>query len=229
MKQRCEGNLAQDGEDHSPGDYTPFPPLGPTLLTLVRQLRREQTSAEGLLWALLRNRQVMGLKFRRQHPIGPYVLDFYCVEAHLGIELDGGQHDVIEVIESDQERTAYLEARGIKVIRFWNHEVLRTTEVVLQTLCIISSQSLTRQSPSPQPSPSRAREPEPSPGSARGSEAPNSTSGSEASPRGAREPESSPDSAREPEPSSGSAREPEPPSTASGSEPSPEGRGQGEG
>lgn len=143
MTRQSEGNLVQDRGNKNAGDYPPYSQLGPTLLVLVRQLRREHTTAEGLFWALLRNRQVMGLKFRRQHPIAPYVLDFYCAEAHLGIELDGGQHNVIEVLERDQERTTYLEARGIKVIRFWNHEVLQETELVLQKLCNILTQTLT--------------------------------------------------------------------------------------
>jgi very-short-patch-repair endonuclease len=85
----------------------------------------------------------MGLKFRRQHPIAPYVLDFYCAEAHLGIELDGGQHNEPQSLERDQERTAYLEAHGVKVLRFWNHEVLQETEAVLRQLCDTLTQTLT--------------------------------------------------------------------------------------
>lgn len=148
-----------EGEGSEPeADYPPTPPLDPNLLALARQLRREQTTAEGLLWALLRNRQVMGCKFRRQHPIAPYVLDFYCAEAHLGIELDGGQHNESEAQARDNDRTAFLAARGIKMIRFWNHEVLQETEAVLQQLWDALTKTLTP------PSPSRARAPQPSAG-----------------------------------------------------------------
>ena len=114
-------------------DYSKSP-LDPNLLTLTRQLRTEQMNAEALLWALLRNRQLLGFKFRRQHPIPPFVLDFYCREALLGVELDGGQHLEAEALVRDRERTAFLEARGIQVIRFWNNEVLQETESVLQRL-----------------------------------------------------------------------------------------------
>ena len=69
------------------------------------------------------------MKFRRQYPMAPYVLDFYCREERLGIELDGGQHN-----ESDKKRTAFLESKGIRIIRFWNNDVLQETEVVLEQL-----------------------------------------------------------------------------------------------
>ena len=74
-----------------PGEGKKF--IDPHLLTLARKLRKEQTNAEQLLWQLLRNRQFCGLKFRRQYPLAPYVLDFYCDEERLGIELEGGQHN----------------------------------------------------------------------------------------------------------------------------------------
>ena len=91
----------------------------------------EQTNAEQLLWYLLRNRQFCGIKFRRQHPVEPYVLDFYDHEEQLGIELDGGQHNEPERKRRDKERTTFFESKGIRVIRFWNHEVLQETEAVL--------------------------------------------------------------------------------------------------
>ena len=75
-------------------------PIDPHLLKLARKLRKQQTDAEQLLWQLLRNDNFCELKFRRQYPVDPYVLDFYCHEARLGIELDGGQHNV-----SDKKRT----------------------------------------------------------------------------------------------------------------------------
>ena len=109
-------------------------PLDPNLLKLARELRTKQTDAEHLLWRLLRSRQFYGLKFRRQHPIAPYVLDFYCHEERLGIELDGGQHNEPDAKRRDQERTMFLESKGIQIIRFWNNEVLQETEAVLEQL-----------------------------------------------------------------------------------------------
>ena len=109
-------------------------PINPHLLTLARKLRKEQTDAEQLLWHLLRNRQFCGLKFRRQYPMAPYVLDFYCDEERLGIELDGGQHNEPDKKQTDKERTAFLEGKSIKILRFWNNEVLQETEAVLEQL-----------------------------------------------------------------------------------------------
>ena len=108
--------------------------INPRLLTLARKLRKEQTDAEQLLWQLLRNRQFCGLKFRRQYPMAPYVLDFYCDEERLGIELDGGQHNEPDKKRTDKERTTFLEGKNVKVIRFWNNEVLQETEAVLEQL-----------------------------------------------------------------------------------------------
>lgn len=119
----------------------------PALMALARQLRRDQTDVERLLWRLLRNQRFCGLKFRRQHPIEPYVLDFYCHEERLGIKLDGGQHAAPDTQRSDTARTAFLESEGITIVRFWNHEVLQDPEAVLERLY----RSL---EPSPRPSPS---------------------------------------------------------------------------
>ncbi len=110
------------------------PPLDPRLLALARDLRRNLTDAEAFLWRLLRRGQLAGLKFRRQHAADPYVLDFYCHAARLGVELDGGQHNEDEPRSRDARRTAALEAQGIRVLRFWNHEVLQDTETVLQVI-----------------------------------------------------------------------------------------------
>jgi len=97
----------------------------------ARQLRRRQTDAESRLWGYLRDRRFLGLKFRRQVPSGRYVLDFYCHELRMAVELDGGQH-----LESayDIERDAWLVEQGIRVVRFWNHDVLARTDVVLEAL-----------------------------------------------------------------------------------------------
>ena len=94
----------------------------------ARQLRRNLTDAERALWQVLRNRQVSGYRFRRQAPIGPYVVDFVCFEIRLVIEVDGGQH--IERADYDEGRTAWLEGAGFRVIRFWNNEVLLERESV---------------------------------------------------------------------------------------------------
>lgn len=86
----------------------------------ARQLRKELTPAERKLWAVLRNDQ-LGVSFRRQHAIGPYITDFCCIKKKLIIEVDGSQH--LEQIEYDNERTAFLESQGYRVLRFWNNEV----------------------------------------------------------------------------------------------------------
>jgi very-short-patch-repair endonuclease len=105
--------------------------LTPEYLAFVRQLRREQTDAEKLLWYCLRNRQLFGIKFRRQYPVGPYVLDFYCYEHKLWVELDGGQHYERVGIQHDEQRQAFLKSHGIYTLRFSNSEVLQAIEAVL--------------------------------------------------------------------------------------------------
>lgn len=109
-------------------------PLPENLLEFARQLRREQTDAERLLWSLLRDRRLAGLKFRRQHPVEPYIVDFYCHAARLAIELDGGQHNEPDERAKDSKRSAFLEKRGIRILRFWNNDVLQNTEGVLQAI-----------------------------------------------------------------------------------------------
>ncbi|HTE16382.1 MAG TPA: methionine--tRNA ligase, partial [Burkholderiales bacterium] len=112
------------------------PPVPEDLLTFARKLRQEQTDAEQLIWRLLRDRRLAGAKFRRQHPVEvgdkKFILDFYCRELKLAIELDGGQHQ--EAHTKDDARTATLESLGISVLRFWNNEVLQQTESVLEKL-----------------------------------------------------------------------------------------------
>ena len=99
-----------------------------------RQLRRDQTEAERVLWQHLRDRRLLGWKFRRQHRIGPYFADFACVEATLVVELDGSQH--LTQQRHDDARTSFLETQGFRVLRFWNDDVLRDTEAVLATIAI---------------------------------------------------------------------------------------------
>jgi very-short-patch-repair endonuclease len=100
--------------------------------TRARELRQEQTFAERLLWRVLRDRSVNGLKFRRQHPLDGFVLDFFCPEARLCVELDGGIHDTQP--ERDAARTAQLEARGLRVMRFRNEEVENDMPSVLRRI-----------------------------------------------------------------------------------------------
>src|SRR5882762_4074280 len=97
----------------------------PSLTRIARTLRKRDTWAEKLLWSWLRDRRFSAYKFRRQHPYAPYVLDFFCIEAMLNIELDGGQHGFPEQRLQDAHRDAQLEARGIKVLRFWNRRLRR--------------------------------------------------------------------------------------------------------
>jgi very-short-patch-repair endonuclease len=98
----------------------------------ARALRVNQTDAERRLWFHLRNRALRDAKFRRQFSIGPYIADFVCAEHMLIIELDGGQHS--ERVEADARRTAFLEAQGYRVMRFWNNDVLANTEGVLEAI-----------------------------------------------------------------------------------------------
>jgi len=108
--------------------------LQPDMLDFARTLRREQTDAEILLWYLIRGRRLSGLRFRRQYPLPPYVLDFYCDELSMAVELDGGQHNADSEVARDQRRDQFIRARGIEVVRYWNHDVLLKTEEVLEDL-----------------------------------------------------------------------------------------------
>ncbi|TNI51266.1 endonuclease domain-containing protein [Aeromonas veronii] len=98
---------------------------------VAKRLRRDATQAEQKLWQQLRNRRLAGLKFRRQMPIGPYVVDFICLEQGLVIEVDGSQHGAQTNQMHDEARTAYLNQQGFRVIRVWNNDVLSRMEVVL--------------------------------------------------------------------------------------------------
>lgn len=101
----------------------------------ARELRQASTPAEQKLWAHLRNRNLGGYKFRRQHPIGPFIADFCCVEVGLVIEVDGGGH--LEQAEYDRDRTAWLEEQGFHVVRFWNDNVLKNLDEVAQEIILI--------------------------------------------------------------------------------------------
>jgi very-short-patch-repair endonuclease len=116
----------------------------------ARRLRRNLTDVETKLWQRLRRDQLNGLNFRRQHPIGPYVLDFYCPAIRLGIELDGGQHNFDRQKRADDRRTRWLEANGVNLIRFWNNDVVSNFLGVLEEIARIASE-LTELTPSPTP------------------------------------------------------------------------------
>lgn len=108
-----------------------YPRNDPTLKHRRQELRKNQTGAEKTFWSYVRNRQFFGLKFFRQYSVGPYILDFYCPELKIAIELDGGQHAQDDKQEYDAVRSTYLKAQGINIMRFWNHDVLYNTESVL--------------------------------------------------------------------------------------------------
>ncbi len=109
------------------GKNTPLPTI---TKTEARQLRRKTTDAENQLWYYLRAGRLAGLKFRRQHPAPPYILDFYCDSAKLVVELDGAQHSA----GADSARTNALERKGLKVIRFWDNDALLDTRSVLAVI-----------------------------------------------------------------------------------------------
>jgi very-short-patch-repair endonuclease len=96
-------------------------------------MRRQPTDAEDALWLRLRGRQLADAKFRRQQVLGPYVVDFYCLEHRLAIELDGGQH-AEATKEYDDQRSRFLTSLGVRVLRFWNHDVLARMEAVLEEI-----------------------------------------------------------------------------------------------
>ncbi|MBI3711659.1 MAG: endonuclease domain-containing protein [Burkholderiales bacterium] len=113
------------------------------LKAYAREMRKTMPDAEQLLWTCLRNRRIAGAKFRRQHPIGRYIIDFYCHEQLLAIELDGSQHS--EQQDYDQRRDAYLIQLGIRVLRFWNNQMLQETEAVLETIYLNLNNTLLEQ------------------------------------------------------------------------------------
>jgi very-short-patch-repair endonuclease len=100
----------------------------------ARLLRRNQTDVERKLWYALRSRRFHEAKFRRQQPVGAYVVDFVCFEERLIVELDGGQHGRSEAIASDAIRTDALERDGFRVLRFWNHDVKDNFDGVLESI-----------------------------------------------------------------------------------------------
>jgi very-short-patch-repair endonuclease len=100
----------------------------------ARRLRRDATKAERKLWYFLQRKQMAGQSFRRQRPFGKYFVDFYCVPLRLAVEVDGGQHDRDDVRTRDRERTNWLKAKGVTVLRFWNNDVLENIEGVCEEI-----------------------------------------------------------------------------------------------
>jgi very-short-patch-repair endonuclease len=96
-----------------------------------RNLRQKQTVAESDLWKRLKSKQLEGIKFRRQQPIGPYIVDFVSFERKIVVEVDGGQHNDKERMEKDEKRTRWLEGEGFQVLRFWNNDVLTNIEGII--------------------------------------------------------------------------------------------------
>jgi very-short-patch-repair endonuclease len=108
----------------------------------ARSLRSNSTKAEAKLWRCLRNRELMGMKFRRQMPIEHYIADFVCEEFKLIIELDGGQH--AEQLAYDNRRTNQLRSKGYQVVRYWNNDVLQNTEGVLQKIGMVIEEEMSK-------------------------------------------------------------------------------------
>jgi len=123
------------------------------LTRLAKGLRKRSTDVERLLWSRLRAGRFGGLKFRRQHPIGHYIVDFVCLERKLIIEFDGGQHALPDEILKDRQRDAWLEKEGYTVMRFWDNEVLMNTNGVLETI-----RERLHRTPSPQSPPLKGGE-----------------------------------------------------------------------
>ena len=116
-----------------------------SILQRARALRLNQTEAEQRLWYYLRAHRFMGLKFKRQKPIGNYIVDFICLSPKLDIEIDGSQH--AEQVGYDRCRDTWLREQGFLVLRFWNNEVLNQTEAVLESI----RQTILALSPGPSP------------------------------------------------------------------------------
>lgn len=109
-------------------------------LSFARRLRKDQTYVENILWQRLRSKQILGVKFRRQEPIGRYIVDFVNLENKLIVELDGGQHTQ----EIDRQRTEWLEYQGYRIMRFWDNEVTSNIEGVLELIACALTLTLSR-------------------------------------------------------------------------------------
>jgi ATP-dependent helicase HrpA/adenine-specific DNA-methyltransferase len=119
------------------------------LTRFARAMRSQPTDAESKLWKILRFKSLCGYRFRRQRPIAGYVLDFYCPSRRLAVELDGGQHADDRQAEYDRTRSARLKELGVRVLRFWDHDVLKDPQAVADEIL----RFLESLQPPPQPSP----------------------------------------------------------------------------
>ena len=140
--------------------------IPPVLLERARSMRHDSVPAEKKLWCCLRNRQLAGLKFRRQQAIGPFIVDFVCAELSLVVELDGDSH--ADQLDYDMERTKWLDANGYRVIRYFNHDVSQQLDAVLESIFKNAEeiQCATEKAPHPDPLPrvpGRGDNPVPSP------------------------------------------------------------------
>jgi very-short-patch-repair endonuclease len=115
-------------------DYPIYFGAGPELLRIAGELRKSMTPAEKVLWKRIRNRQVSGLRFRRQHPLKDFIVDFFCYDAMLVIEIDGEVHNEKHQNERDEQRTLILKRLGINEIRFSNYEVINYTDQVIRKI-----------------------------------------------------------------------------------------------
>ena len=120
----------------------PMLPYNRKLKQPARQLRSNRTDAEGRLWARLRRKQLLGVPFYRQQPLGNSSVDFYAPQAHLVLEVDGGQHFEPTQRAADAERTAMLSGMGLRVLRFTNVEVLAQTDAVVEKICRVIDATL---------------------------------------------------------------------------------------
>ena len=116
--------------------------ISPKIKHNSRNLRKNMTDVERILWAKVRSRQLQGFRFRRQHPIGKYIVDFVCLELKLIIELDGGQH--MNQQQYVTNRSQWLQKNGFKTVRFWNNDILDNLDGIMETICM--------HLPQPQPS-----------------------------------------------------------------------------
>ena len=120
------------------------------LIKFAKAMRHQPTNAEAIIWAALRGARLQGFKFKRQQPIGTYIVDFVCFECELVVEIDGGQH--ADDVSADQLRSKWLQSQGFRVLRFWNNEVIERKNDVLESII-----RALREYPSPQPLSRRGR------------------------------------------------------------------------
>jgi very-short-patch-repair endonuclease len=114
----------------------------PEIFKLARELRKRETPTEKILWSFLSNNQLLGLQFRRQHPINRFIADFYCPKIKLIIEIDGKIHDIPEYLNHDIGRSDILNDLGITVIRFTNEQILNEIDSTIRNITVICTKLL---------------------------------------------------------------------------------------